>query len=81
MELFHKEITQFKEIFEKNGYDNKFFDKCLRNFLNNIYSKKVPHHTVPKKYLYIFLPYMGKLSLPARSTLEKTIRDIFPCVN
>ena len=26
MELFHIEIM---EIFEKNGYDNKFFDRCL----------------------------------------------------
>ena len=38
-------------------------------------------HTVPKKDLYIFLPYLGEFSLSARSTLEKTIRDIFSCVN
>ena len=78
MELFHKEIMQLKEIFEKNGYDNNFFDRCLRTFLNKIYSKKVPQHTVPKKDLYIFLSYLGKLSLSARSTLENTIRDILP---
>ena len=81
MELFHKEIMQLKEIFEKNGYDNKFFDRCLRTFLNKIFSKKVPQHTVPNKDLYIFLPYLGKLSLSVRYTLEKTIRDILPCVN
>ena len=81
MELFHIEIMQLKEIFEKNGYDNKFFDKCLQTFLNKIYSKKVPQHTVPKKDLYIFLPYSGKLSLSARATLEKTFRDILPYVN
>ena len=81
MELFHMEIMQLKEIFEKNGYDNKFFDRCLRTFLNKIYSKKVSQNTVPKKDIYIFLPYLGKLSLSARSTLEKTIRDILPCVN
>ena len=81
MELFHMEIMQLKEIFEKNGYDNKFFDRCLRTFLNKIYSKKVSQNTVPKKDIYIFLPYLGKLSLSARSTLEKTIRDILPRVN
>ena len=27
------------------------------------------------------LPYLGKISLSARSTLEKTIRGILPCVN
>ena len=55
MELFHKEIMQLKEIFEKNGYD--------KTFLNKIYSEKVLQHTVPEKDLYIFLPYLGKLSL------------------
>ena len=72
---------QLKEIFEKNGHDNKFFDRCLPTFLNKIYSKKVPKHTNLKKDLYAFLPYLGKLSLSATSTLEKTIRDILPCVN
>ena len=49
--------------------------------MNKTYSKKVPQHAVPKKDLYIFLPYLGKLSLSPRSTLEKNIRDILPCVN
>ena len=66
MELFHIEIMQLKEIYEKNGYDNKFFDRYLRTFLNKIYSKKVPQHKVLKKDLYIFLPYLGKMSLSAR---------------
>ena len=81
MELFHKEIMQLKEIFQKNGYDRKLFDRCLRIFLNKICSKKVPQLTVPKKDLYVFLPYLGKLLLLVRSTLEKTIRDILTCVN
>ena len=32
MELSHKEIMQLKKIYEKNGYDNKFFDRCLPTF-------------------------------------------------
>ena len=72
MELFHIEIMELKEIFEKNGYDNNFSGRCLRTFLNKIYSKIVPQHTVPKKDIYIFLPYLGKLSLSARSVLEKS---------
>ena len=58
-----------------------FFNRCLRTFLNKIYSKKVQQHTNPKKDLYILLPYLGKLSLSARSILEKTIRDILLCIN
>ena len=40
MELFHIEIMHLNEIFEKNGHDNKFFDRCLQTYLNKIYSKK-----------------------------------------
>ena len=47
---------QLKGIFEKNGYDNKFFDRCLRTFLNKIYSKKLSQYTVPKKmFIFSFL--------------------------
>ena len=63
MKLFHEEIMQLKEIFEKNWYYNKFFDRCCRTFWNKIYSKKVLQHTVSKKDIYIFLPYLGKLPL------------------
>ena len=72
---------QLKEIFEENGYGSKIFDRCLQTFLNKLYSEKVLWHTVPKKDLYIFLPYLEQLSLSARSTLEKTIRDIRLCIN
>ena len=40
-------------------------------------SPKVPQHKAPKQDIYIFLHYLGKLWLSARSTLEKTICDIF----
>ena len=62
---------RLRELFKKNGYHNKFFDRCLRTFLNKNYSKKGMH----------FPPYLGKLSLSARSGLQKTIRDILPRVN
>ena len=38
-------------------------------------------HTVSKKDLYIFLRYLGKYSLSARSALEKTVRDFLLRVN
>ena len=72
---------QLKEIFEKNVYDNYFFDRCLRTILSKIYSNKVPQHTVAKKDIYIFLPYLKILSLSPRPTSEKTICDIFLCDN
>ena len=53
MALFHIEIMQLKEIFEKNGYDNTFFDSCLRTFLRKIYSKKLCNIQFLKK-IFIF---------------------------
>ena len=50
-------------------------------FLKNNFLKKVLQPIVPKKDINIFLPCLGKLSLSARSTLEKTIRDTIPCDN
>ena len=75
--LFHIEIMQLKEIFEKNRYGNKFFDRCPWSFLNKIFSKKVLQYTFPKKDFSIFLPYLGKLSLSARCTLEKLSLTFF----
>ena len=77
MEYFRKEIMQLKKNLENNGYDNTFLGRCHQTLLNKIYCKKVPQHKVPKQGIYIFLHYLGKLWLSARSTLEKTICDIF----
>ena len=68
-------------MFDEIDNINPYYASVPIHSVNKIFSKKVPRHTVPKNDLYIFLPYLGKLSLSARSTLEKTIRDILPCVN
>ena len=53
MKLFHDEISKLKDIFGKNGYDNKFVDKCLQIFLNKIYTEKIPQDNFLEK---IFIP-------------------------
>ena len=63
----------FKEISEKIGYDNNFFDRCLRTILNKIYSKKVQQHTVP--------PLFRVIATFSKINFEKTVFDILPCVN
>ena len=40
MRLFHIEIMQLKEIFEKNRSDYKFFDRCLQTFFKKFILKK-----------------------------------------
>ena len=48
LELYH-EIINLKEIFGKNAYEDKFFDKCLQTFLNKTYFIKVSQDAFPKK--------------------------------
>ena len=62
MSKFHFEIEKLKEILLFNGYFNKSVDKCISKFLNKLYINKPVTLTVPKKQLYLVLPFMGKMS-------------------
>ena len=59
---FHNEIENLKKIFSKNGYRDRFVDKCIFRFLNKLYEKKQPVQTVPKKEVTIMLPFLGSTS-------------------
>ena len=45
---FHTELTLLKGIFRKNGYPEKFIDKCFKKFLNDIHLVKENVPTVEK---------------------------------
>ena len=57
MSKFHFENENLKEILLSNGYSNKFIDKCISKFMNKLYIKKPVMLTVPKKPLYLVLPF------------------------
>ena len=78
MVKFHEEMCYLRKVFMKNGYSEKLFDRCLKNFLDNVYIKKEVEHTVSKKDICIFLPYLGNISLITRTSLQKHIRDLMP---
>ena len=69
MSKFHFEIEKLKEILLSNGYSNNFFDKSISKFMNKLYIKKPVMLTVPKKQLYLVLPFMGKMSALVKSGL------------
>ena len=71
MSKFHFEIEKLKEILLFNGYSNKFIDKCISIFMNKLYIKKSNMLTVPKKQLYLVLPFMGKISALVKSELAR----------
>ena len=78
MSKFHFEIEKLKEILLSNGYSNNFFDKCISKFMNTLYIKKPVMLTVPKKQLYLVLPFMGKMSALVKSGLARSLHKRLP---
>ena len=78
---FHHEIDILKGILYKNSYPRDFVDKCIKEFLDRVLTRKVVVSTVPKKDLMIVLPYLGKLSLQIRSRINRVIRNKLPHCN
>ena len=65
---------KLKEILLSNGYSNKFIDKCISKFMNKLYIKKPAILTVPRKQLYLVLPFMGKMSALVKSGLTRSLQ-------
>ena len=72
---FHHEINIIKSILYKNSYPRDFVDKCIKEFLNRVLTRKVVVSTVPKKDLMIVLPYLGKLSLQIRTRINLVMKS------
>ena len=60
---------------KKNSFPTNLVDKCIKTFLSKQFSQKIFEHTVPKKELFIVLPYLGMPSLCLRTRLQKSINS------
>ena len=74
--MFHSKLTLLKQMFQKNGYPEKFVDKCFKLFLNRIQilNGKVP--TVKKNPLQLLLPYLETISRQTRTTWQMSIKGV-----
>ena len=83
MPKFHQEICKIKDIFIKNGYSERFLDKCVKTFLNKVFISKRIIQTTEKKQVTIVLPYMGMISTEFEVKLHKTFKQLLPacCLN
>ena len=70
---FHHEVDKIKKILSNNAYPQKFIDKPIQKFLNNLFIQRLQIPCVPKKELRITLPYLGKMSQIVKTRLTKTI--------
>ena len=55
---FHYEINKLKYILSKNNYPSNVIDFCIKIFLNKLHHCKKSMITVPKKDLFLVLPFM-----------------------
>ena len=69
----HEEVNYLKDVLKKNSFSINLVDNCKKIFLNKQFSQKMLEHTVPKKELFIVLPYLGMPSLCLRTRLQKSI--------
>tara|TARA_Y100000310_G_scaffold202746_1_gene202988 strand:- start:291 stop:1547 length:1257 start_codon:yes stop_codon:yes gene_type:complete len=77
---FHVEVCFLKKIFRKNLFPEYFIDRCVKTFLDKIFTVKKTVITVPKKEIRICLPFLGKQSFELRTKLSKLIATHFPQV-
>ena len=78
MSEFHLEAAKLKEILLKNGYPRKIIDACVFKFLNKFFEPKPVTLTVPKKQLFIVLPFMGNMSGVIKTGLSKALQKRLP---
>ena len=78
---FHHEIDKLKSILCKNSYPRDLVDKSIKEFLDKILAPKRVVSTVPKKNLVIALPYLVKLSLEIRTSINRIMKNKLPYCN
>ena len=78
MPKFHQEICKIKDIFIKNGYSERFIDKCVKTFLNKVFIPKRIIQTAEKKQVSIVFLYMGMIWTELKIELHKTFKQLLP---
>ena len=52
-----------------------FIDSCIKSFLNKLYTPKVVVTNVPKRNVFVKLPFLGSTSFEIRKKLQKLFSD------
>ena len=77
--LFHKEIKYLRNYFTQNAYSFKLFNVTLQKNLNKKFAKPyITQHDVPKKTVYLELPYIGHQSKKNDPKSQTISGEIFP---
>ena len=72
---FHFEIDHLKTILIKNNYPLNFIHSCIKSFFNKSYTPKVVVPNVPKRNVFVKLPFLGSTLFQIRKNLQKLFSD------
>ena len=72
---FHFEINHLKTILMKNDYPLNFIDSSIKSFFNKLYTPKVIVQNVPKRNVFVKLPFLRSTSFQIRKKLQKLFND------
>ena len=68
-------VDHLKTILINNNYPLNFIDSCIKSFLNKLYTPKVVVPNVPKRNVFVKLPFLGSTSFQIRKKLQKLFSD------
>ena len=77
---FHEEIEFLRNYFKRNCYPSCLFDKIVNKFLITIFMPILKAPTVPKKLMYVSLPYTSQ-HLNLKRELSSELSKLYPYVD
>ena len=80
-EFIHFEFKYLQEMFVNNCFPLNLANSITKKFLNRMFSKPNTIFSVPKKLLYVSLPYFGPKSELLKVELFKYLSEVYPSIN
>ena len=78
---FRQEISFLRTHFSMNGYSHKIFNNQVEKFMNKMYDFPDISSTVPKKPLFVSIPYFGHKSILLVKEISVLISENFPHID
>ena len=78
---FHLEMNYLKIILKKDNYPANFIDQCIESYLGKLYTLKVMVQNVPKRNVFVKLPFSESTSFKIRRKLQKLFTDKLTACN
>ena len=76
---FNNELRKLRTFFNQNNFPQNFVDKRIAHKLNSLFSPRTPTMDVPRKLVYVKLPFVSHESnRNTRFEVGKLVREFYP---